>query len=293
MFKQLKIILPLLVVMIIGGLYISADNAPSSPLFKKHPGFLTIGHQGGYLLWPSNTLYAFQQASDLGVNMLEMDVHLSKDNHLIVMHDETVDRTTNGSGFIKQMNLAQIKALDAGYNWLEDAPGGELEFRGKGIQVPTLAEVFQQFPAKLMTIEIKQTHPSIVQPLCQLIHQFSMQDKVIIGSFHQSALDEFRDQCPDVATSMASDETTLFVILSKLGLSGFYSPKGNALQVPLYGGGLEVLTQGVIDDAHAKGLKVQAWTINDPSIMSKLMDKGIDGIISDRPDYLMRVQQGR
>ncbi|WP_416308008.1 glycerophosphodiester phosphodiesterase [Neptunicella sp. SCSIO 80796] len=293
MLKRLNIIIPLCLILLIGGLYISAEDAPQSQLFKQHPEFLTIGHQGGYLIWPSNTLTAYQGAADLGIDMLEMDVHLSKDNHLIVMHDATVDRTTNGVGAIKQMTLPQIRALDAGYRWLEDAPGGDLAFRDKGIQVPTLDEVFRQFPDKLMTIEIKQTQPSIVQPLCQLIHQYNMQDKVIIGSFHQSAIDQFRDDCVDVATSMASDETTLFVILSKLGLSQFYSPKGHALQVPLYGSGLEVLTQGVIDDAHAKGLKVHAWTINDPSIMSKLIDKGVDGIISDRPDYLIRVSHAK
>lgn len=285
MWTRILIALAAIMMVIYTAFYLLAEQSPAFPWQSKHPAFLTIGHQGGYLLWPSNTLYAFEQAEQLGVGMLEMDVHQSQDGHLVVMHDATVDRTTNGSGYLKDKALADIKQLDAGFRWLEDAPD-DFPYRGKGITVPTLAEVFSRFPHKLMTIEIKQTEPSIAVSLCRLIHEFNKTDDVIIGSFYQSALDEFRLVCPDVATSMAQSETTWFVILNKLGLAHLTSPRGQALQVPHYSAGMKVVTPSLIDDAHSKGMKVHVWTINDPWEMRELIDMGVDGIISDRPDLL-------
>ncbi|MDN4500951.1 glycerophosphodiester phosphodiesterase [Alteromonadaceae bacterium BrNp21-10] len=287
--KRALLALLLCIIFLLGVGYLTASNAPRSTLFTQHPQFLTIAHQGGYLLWPSNTLYAFEKAAKLGVDMLEMDIHQSQDGFLVVMHDETVDRTTDGTGLIKEKTLVELKKLDAGYHWLEATPKDDKIFRDKEITIPTLDEVFFHFNDKLMTIEIKQQSPSIVNNLCTTIHQYKMQDKVIIGSFHQDALDEFRQHCPDVATSMASAETTVFVLLSKLGLSGLFSPKGNALQVPVYSSGLTVITPDFIENAHAKGLKVHAWTINDPWQMRDLKKMGVDGLISDRPDYLLNI----
>ncbi|MDF2178941.1 glycerophosphodiester phosphodiesterase [Aliiglaciecola sp. CAU 1673] len=293
MIKKLCFALILLFALLLGYFRLTASNAPQAPLFENYPGFLNIAHQGGYLLWPSNTLYAFRNAVDLGVDMLEMDVHQSKDGHLVLMHDADVSRTTNGKGLLKEMTLLQIKALDAGFNHLEALPGADKAFRGKGIQVPTLEEIFNAFPHMPMTIEIKQRQPSIAQPLCQLVRKHQMQDKLIIGSFHQEALDEFRQHCPAVATSMASSETSRFVILSKLGLSSLYSPKGAALQVPMHSGGIKVVSEKLLADAHAKGMKVHVWTINDPWDMQDLIRLGVDGIISDRPDYLVKISQGQ
>ena len=119
-----------------------------------------IAHQGGDGLWPGNTLYAFEQAAALGVDVLEMDLHITKDGVLVINHDETVDRTTDGTGTIEDMTLAELKALDAGYDWSKDG-GQTFPYRGMGLTIPTLEEIFQTFPEYHMTIEIKKTTGSM------------------------------------------------------------------------------------------------------------------------------------
>ena len=249
---------------------------------------LVIAHQGGDEVWPGDTLFAYQNAAALGVDVLEMDIHISLDGVLVLMHDEKVDRTTDGTGEIESMTLAELKQLDAGYNWSPDE-GQTFPFRGQGITVTTLEEVFQAFPEKHMTIEIKKSNASMVRPFCELIRKYEMQDKVLVASFYDDKIKEFRAECPEVATSSAKQETTVFVLLSKAFLSGFYSPKFLSLQVPEESGGITVMTEAFVRAAHARGLAVEVWTINDKETMQKLISWGVDGIMTDRPDILMEL----
>ena len=249
---------------------------------------LVIAHQGGDEVWPGDTLFAYQNAAALGVDVLEMDIHISLDGVLVLMHDEKVDRTTDGTGEIESMTLAELKQLDAGYDWSLDE-GQTFPFRGQGINVTTLEEVFQAFPEKHMTIEIKKSNASMVRPFCELIRKYEMQDKVLVASFYDDKIKEFRAECPEVATSSAKQETTVFVLLSKAFLSGFYSPKFLSLQVPEESGGITVMTEAFVRAAHARGLAVEVWTINDKETMQKLISWGVDGIMTDRPDILMEL----
>ena len=252
----------------------------------KYP--LVIAHQGGDGLWPGDTLFALQNAAELGVDVLEMDIHISKDGVLILMHDETVDRTTDGTGDIESMTLAELKTLDAGYAWTP-ADGTTFPFRGQGITITTLEEVFEDFPDMRMTIEIKKSNTSMIKPFCDLIRKHNMQEKVLVASFYDDKMKEFRTECPEVATSSAKDETTVFVIASKAFLSGFYSPKFLALQVPEVSGGITVMTEAFVKASHERGLAVEVWTINDTETMQKLIDWKVDGIMTDRPDLMMEL----
>jgi len=262
---------------------------------KNHPYYasdmndpMVIAHQGGDGLWPGNTLYAYSQAAALGVEVLEMDLHITKDGVLVLMHDETVDRTTNGTGTIENMTLAEIKQLDAGYKWRSEDDSAT-SFRGQNITVPTLEEVFQAFPNYHMTIEIKKTEQSMAEPFCSLIYKYKMQDKILVASFHDERMDEFRQVCPEVATSSARRETTIFVLLSKVFLSRLYSPRFQSLQVPEESSGITVMTPSFVRAAHERGLRVEPWTINDPEQMQLYIDWGVDGLITDRPDLLLKV----
>ena len=174
-----------------------ADDCPAC--LREGPRPLVIAHQGGEELWPSNTMYAFDRAAALGVDMLEMDLHVTADGALVLMHDETVDRTTDGTGRLEDMTLAQVKALDAGYYWTDD-DGQTFPFRGQGITVATLEELFQAFPDMPMNIEIKLVeNVPIVEPFCQLIRQHGKQDQILVASFHDDAMAQFRAACPEVA----------------------------------------------------------------------------------------------
>jgi glycerophosphoryl diester phosphodiesterase len=263
--------------------------APNHPYYAADLNYpLVIAHQGGDEIWPGNTMFAFQNAVDLGVDVLEMDLHITKDGVLVLMHDETVDRTTNGTGEIEAMTLAELEELDAGYDWSMD-DGATFPFRGQGITVPILEDVFAEFPHMRMTIELKKTNASMAQPFCHLIRTYGMEDKVLVASFHDERIQEFRRECPEVATSSARQETTVFVLMTKAFLGGFFTPHFYALQVPQESGGITVLTPSFVKAAHARNLAVEPWTINDEETMRKLIEWGVDGIITDRPDLMLEV----
>lgn len=279
-----------LVLAVIGVLRLLAQPAPRLPYYDSaslNVPFV-IAHQGGDGLWPGDTMFAYQNAVELGVDVLEMDIHITKDGVLVLMHDETVDRTTDGTGEIESMTLAELKKLDAGYDWSPDE-GKTFPYRGQGVQVTTLEDIFQAFPDKRMTIEIKKSNASMIQPFCDLIREHNMQDKVLAASFYDDKIQEFRAACPEVATSSAKQETTVFVILSKAFLTGFYSPQFIALQVPEESGGITVMTEAFVRAAHGSGLAVEPWTINDQETMQKFINWGVDGIITDRPDLMLEL----
>lgn len=277
-------------------LILRAPPIPAHTFFRADdPTILVIAHQGGDGERPSNTMAAFQHAVEIGADVLEMDVHSTSDGVLVTIHDETVDRTTDGTGRVNDFMFADLQALDAGYDWptLEEEAGRtDCPYRGQGIVIPALEEVFQTFPQMRMVIEIKQTEPSIVQPLCDLLRDHNLQEQVIIGSFHPEPLYEFRETCPEVATSAVEEEIRPFFILSTIGLSGAYQPTAEAFQVPEYSGGLHVVTQGFVNNARAKNIMIQPWTINSTEQMQTMIGLGVNGIITDYPSRLME-QLGR
>lgn len=266
-------------------------GAPQHPYYGGVSGTQLIAHQGGDNVWPGNTLYAFEQAVALGIDVLETDAHITRDNQIVLMHDEAVDRTTDGTGLIEDMTLAELKQLDAAYDWSRD-DGATFPYRGQGIQVPSLEEVFRKFPQMRYVIEIKLTENPIQEPLCALIRQHDMQDKVLIASFHDEAMRDFRAACPEVATSASRSEMTKFVLLSKIFLSGLIRPDYEALQPPYdpkdsYN--IPIVTPGFIRRARAANLRVEPWTVDDPALMRQYIEWGIDGIMTDRPDLMMEV----
>lgn len=249
---------------------------------------LVIAHRGGAGLGPENTLYTFTRARSLGVDVLEMDAQVTADGVLVIMHDSTLDRTTDGNGPINRLTLAQLKKLDAAFRWSPDG-GRSFPLRGRGIGVPTLQEVFNAFPDMRFNIEPKQAEPSLVKPLCRMILERGIQRKVMVGSFSARVLEEFRLACPEVATSASPSEVNDLLEMSVAGAGVLrrMTPAMQALQVPEYMLGRKVLTREFVEAAHALNLQVQAWTINDEENMKRLIELGVDGIITDYPERLL------
>ncbi len=276
----------------IGGIYgylCSSVGQPASEraFFKpQNQRLLVIAHRGGAGLFPENTLYAFQASWKLGVDVLELDVRETADGKLVVMHDAKVDRTTDGSGQISEMTLEVVKKLNAGYRFSSDG-GKTFPFREQKISVPTLQEVFAALPEAKFVIEPKQATPTIVNSLCGLIREYKMIDKVVVGSFSQTNLDNFRRECADVATSAGSSEVSQFLAMYKTGLGESYSPVMQALQVPEYIGSVQVISKEFVEAAHKRNLKVHVWTINTAADMQRLLETGVDGIMTDYPDKLL------
>ena len=288
--KIFKIVLA--VILLIDAVSILVNpKAPSKPYYDGVTGTLLIAHQGGDGVWPGDTMFAFEKAVEIGADVLEMDAHITKDSHIVLMHDEKVDRTTNGTGLIEDMTLDELRQLDAAYYWSNDG-GQTYPHRGQGIQVPTLDELFQKFPHMRYVIEIKLTTNPIDKPLCELIRKYNMQDKVVIASFHDDAMAMFRNSCPEVATSASRGEVTKFVLLGKIFLSGFVVPHYQSIQPPYdpkESYNIPIITRRFIREAHAKNIRVEPWTVNDPDLMKQYIEWGVDGIMTDRPDLLVEI----
>jgi glycerophosphoryl diester phosphodiesterase len=280
---MLGLILALAMTYVILAIY--ARPIPDHPFFNQE-GVLVIAHRGGSNLWPENTLYAFENAVELGVDVLEMDVRSTKDGVIVVIHDATVDRTTNGTGLVQECSFAELQTLDAGYKWTADN-GNTYPYRNRGITVPRLEDVFTAFPNVLMNIEIKQSQSSVVQPLVKMIRDHGMTERVLIASFDMDTLREFRRACPEVATTAGKDEVRLLYKLSRVFLDGVYTPKAEAIQVPEYWGDVHVLTGRFIASSEGRNMDVHVWTVNDVDDMQRTLDLGVGGIITDNPDQLL------
>jgi glycerophosphoryl diester phosphodiesterase len=286
--------LGILVLLLLVSLMLVSALIPDAPAKKYYSNFsppLVIAHQGGDGIWPGNTMYAFEKAVGIGADVLEMDAHITKDGHIVLMHDEEVDRTTDGSGLIEDLTLDELKRLDAAFRWSND-DGKTFPYRGQGIQVPTLEDLFQKFPQMRYVIEIKRTQNPIDKPLCDLIREYNMQDKVLIASFHDEAMQNFRKTCPEIATSASRTEVRNFVLLGKVFLSGFIAPQYQSIQPPYdpkESMNIPIMTERFIREAHAKNVKVEPWTVDDPELMRQYMEWGVDGIMTDRPDLMIEV----
>ena len=285
---RILVILALLVLFLF---LLFTPGASPHPYYEGVSGTSVIAHQGGDGVWPGNTLYAFEKAVEIGADVLEMDAHITKDGHIVLIHDETVDRTTDRGGSVEEMTLEELKQFDAGYDWSND-DGQTFPFRGQGIQIPSLAEVFEKFPQMRYAIEIKRSAIPMEQPLCDLIRLHNMQDKVLIASFHDTAMQNFRTVCPEVATSASRSEVTKFVILGKIFLSGLVAPEYQSIQPPYdpeESYNIPIMTKRFIREAHAKNIKVEPWTVDDPELMRQYIEWGVDGIITDRPDLMVEI----
>lgn len=264
---------------------------PANAYFSGQPDFLVIAHRGGRGLGPESTLPLFRQMVDLRVDVLEFDVRQSADGALILLHDELVDRTTDGGGRADQLTLAQLKALDAGYRWTPD--GQTFPCRGQGYTIPTLEEVFRALPQQHYVIEIKADEAPVARSLGAAIRANGMTQRVMVASFHGEALEAFRAACPEVATSAAPGEAAGYVLLQKLGLGGWCSPAFAALQLPERAGPVALASGAFVQGARAQGLPIHFWTIDEEEEMARLLDLGAGGIMTNRPDRLLALLRRR
>ncbi len=261
---------------------------------------VAFAHQGGSFEGPSSTLFAIGQALERGATAVELDVHATKDRHIVVCHDETVDRTTNSRGEIANFTLDEIRDMDNAYWWIAgDAvtPGRAAEeylLRGRApadrrYGVATLEEVARAFPGVALNLDIKRTAPE-VEPYEELLanelRRLERTSSVIVASFSDDAIQAFRKLAPEVLTSAATAETASFYFALQEGAS---APELNvcAFQVPATFGDITVVDEKFITAAHAMGAAVHVWTINEVDEMTRLLDLGVDGLISDTPSTLV------
>ena len=254
---------------------------PCPFLSHEHP--IRFAHRGGSLLWPENTLTAFQGALDLGYRYIETDVHATRDGVIFIFHDDTLERVTEGTGNVHDHDWEDLKKLDAAYYF---KPEAGYPLRHRGIRIPTLEEAMAEFPDLLFNIEVKQ--PGIESLLAEFIFRRGYEDRVLVASFHDGTLRRFRKIAGDrVATSTGLWETTAFWATSRI--HKIFRTPARAIQVPVRMKGIIVVDRHTVETAHTAGKQVHIWTINEPDEMRRLLDLGVDGIMTDRPDLLNEV----
>ncbi|MCX7569858.1 glycerophosphodiester phosphodiesterase [Tumebacillus sp. DT12] len=255
------------------------------------PRPMILAHQGASAYAPSNTMAAFQLASEMGADAFETDVHMTRDGHVVVSHDDTVDRLTDGSGLIKNKTLAELREIDAGYRFTLDG-GRTYPYRGKGLTIPTLQDVLTAFPTMRINMDIKQASPPMEMALVETIRRCQAEDRVLIASFHAVTMERFRKLASSrIATGANTRDMVEFVFYWKTGLHRFYKPPVDAFQVPEAGYGLRVVTPKMVEIAHRHGVKVHVWTINEEPDIRRLLEWGVDGICSDYPDRVVKVMK--
>jgi glycerophosphoryl diester phosphodiesterase len=250
---------------------------------------LLIAHRGGSGLAPENTLAAFVNGAERwAADMIELDVQASADGRCVVMHDALVDRTTNGTGAVESMTLAQLRELDAGYRFTPDG-GLTFPFRDTGVRIPTIEDVLEALPTMRITVEVKSG--AAQEPLFAAIHRFGARDRVIAAGMYDRDRTLF-DRW-DGAVSGSLEELKPFWIRHRFGLGWLKAPPCDVVQIPEEWEGRRLVTKRLARDLHRHGIPLHVWTVNDPADMNRLLDWGIEGLISDRPDLLGRVLHER
>ncbi len=254
---------------------------------------LTFAHRGGAGLWPENTLEAFRGALELGCSHLETDLRVSRDGQIVIMHDAVLDRTTNGSGPVSAHTLAELRRLDAGYRFSPD--GKSFPRRGQGVTIPTFAELVAAAPEVCFNVEIKERgQPDLPRALLTFIEQHGITDRIIVAAEQHELVRDFRRLSGGrIATSASRRECLQFWFASRLQLTAFLRLPYQALQIPVRFGKHELVTPRLLDAAHREGLAIHVWTIDDAAEMHRLLDLGVDGLMSDYPDRLRGVVRGR
>jgi glycerophosphoryl diester phosphodiesterase/membrane-associated phospholipid phosphatase len=254
------------------------------PHFVEHrPSVIAHGGAQGHA--PPNTVDAFALALEMGADTLEMDAQVTADDAVVLHHDGTVDRQTDGEGAIAQLTLAELQELDAGHGFVGE--DGE-DWTGRGTRIPTLDQVLETFPDTYMVVELKlDGGPGIIEAVAERIEQADAADPVMVASFDLGYLRQFRDLMPGVSTNMPEDETRAFYIRHLVGAHRWWSPPGGFFQAPEHHEGRPVVTPRFVAAVHSLGIDVHVWTVNEVEDMRRLIDVGVDGIITDYPDRLV------
>ncbi|EPD52906.1 glycerophosphodiester phosphodiesterase [Paenisporosarcina sp. FSL H8-0542] len=252
----------------------------------EHP--IILAHRGGSLIAPENSMIAFKKAAELGVHGFEIDIRLTKDEEIVVFHDEYVDRTTDGAGRVADMTLSELKAFDLGYQFINEQQ--EYEYRGQGLTAITLRELFEAFPQMLINIDMKdspETYEGSLIPskLWRLIEELGAQNRVVVTSFHDEQIDRFNLYAQNsVALGAGENEVRKAYSAYTSQFGHLYHPRVDVFQIPVKSGVFPLDGEGFINFLSKLNVPVHYWTINDPQVMQRLLQSGAKGIVTDRPD---------
>ena len=245
-----------------------------------------FAHRGGCALGPENTIAAFDLGVASGADGLELDVHLSADGIVVVHHDETLDRTTSGAGPLARRTADELAAVDAGCRFLSS---GAYPFRGQDIGIPTLRDVLARYRDLPIIIEMKVDGPEMGQAVAAEVRRADAVDRICAAGFGCRAVRAARAALPDMAFSACAAEVRLALYRSWVRWP-VRNVEYGGYQVPEVSGGHRIVSPAFVRHAHAAGLQVQVWTVDEEPDMKRLLDWGVDALISNRPDLAVAVR---
>jgi glycerophosphoryl diester phosphodiesterase len=253
---------------------------------RPAPSPRNIAHRGSSFFAPENTRPAFERAlNEDGAEGLEIDVHLGGDGEVYALHDPTVDRTTNGAGPLRLLDAKQIEELDAGYRFTTG--GGEFSFRDQGVRVPRLRELLSEYQDTWFSIDLKEGGVEIEAAVARILLEGQCLDRCVIGAENPEASARLRHLLPHPSRHFFDRRAVRnFYLRHRTRCWAGYRAPGSSLQIPTRAGRWALDRSGLVDDAHARGLSVLYWTVDEPAAMRDLLALGADGIITNRPDLL-------
>lgn len=264
-----------------------------------HPYFdlpkpIVFGHRGASGELPENTLPAFERALSQGAAILETDVHLTRDGEVVICHDALLDRTTDARGPIAERTLAELQRLDAGYRFSPDS-GASFPQRGRGSRIPSLREAFEALPGIRFNIELKHPGQALIDATLALIRETRREEITLLAAAEDETMATLRARVAETGVRPAMGAAIGDVVgFVRAAVDGTTPPPGPmALQIPPDFGGNPLVTAELVAFAHEHGVEVHVWTINDVDEMLRLLDLGVDGVMSDFPARLREVVERR
>ena len=245
-----------------------------------------VAHRGDSANFPENTLPAFISGAKMGIDVIETDVHLTRDGEIVIWHDPTLERNTDGEGALEIHTLKELKKLDAGYTFTKDG-GKTYPFRGKGIQLCTLSEALEACPDERFNIDLKSQEEEIVDSYLAVIRENKAEERVCTASFHLNNLKKLRAKAPELLTSISTLEVIPLLMKQKMHLLPEHFARKIIFQVPVKQYGIKVITPSFVSDMHKRDAVVMVWTINNEGEMEYLYSIGVDTIMTDDPRLLM------
>lgn len=249
-----------------------------------------IAHRGDSKNYPENTLPAFLSAVSMGIDVIETDVHLTRDGVLVIWHDPTLERNTDGSGTIESHSYEELLKYDAGYTFTKD-DGKTFPFRGKGIKLCRLDEALKACPDERFNIDLKSRNTAIVDEFIKVIRDNHAEDRVVCASFHYRNLKLMREKAPDITTSITTMEVVPLLLRQKLHILPKNFKRKIIFQIPRAEFGIKIVTPSFVRDMHERGAVVMVWTINDEKSMRELFSMGVDSVMTDDPALVIKVAE--
>lgn len=266
----------------------SAEAATQTPQASNHGDLLLGAHRGGRSLWPENTAFAYTRVMERWPEvMLEGDTQTTADGQAVLIHDETVDRTTDGTGLVKERTLAEIQKLDAGYQFTPDG-GKTFPFRGQGIRIPTLQEVLELTPNNRILIELKRGE-GVVEAVVRAVRSAHAESRFYAASINPLLMRQLNELAPDIATSFDFTTAMAMIAAMRYGDWEHYTSPCAVLSIPPDLEKRFGLTPDEIKKIRGKGIIYQVFTINRREDMEFYLQRGVDSILSDKPDLLAEV----